>query len=450
MSQDVFDLLEPKLKRAVRKRFKEPTPIQKEVIPEVLEGKNTLIISETGSGKTESALLPVFNRMEKIEHKPIAVLYITPLKSLNRDLWNRIRWWARELEFDVSVRHGDTTQYERSMQVENPPEMMISTPETLQAILVGKRMREHLKNIKVVVVDEVHELVCSKRGVQMAVALERLRELCQNPKMQIVGLSATVGSPGEVAAFLTGGRQCQIVNTVRVKELKIGVEYPKSTRGDAIRAKEMYVGPGIAARLRRMADIMKSRKSVLAFSNTRGFTEVLSSRLKVFDPELALDAHHSSLAKQARVETENAFRDGKLKAIVCTSSLELGIDIGSIDYIIQYSSPRQVSKLMQRIGRSGHSLSKESMGSIIASDSDDCFEATVIARQALEGKVEPTKVYGASLDVLAHQIVGMAMEEYDVPFEKVYRVIKRSYPFRNVTKEQMMGMCEFCQRLRYL
>ncbi len=450
MSGNVFDLLEPKLKRAVSKRFKEPTPIQKEVIPEVLEGKNTLIISETGSGKTEACLLPVFNRMERIEHKPIAVLYITPLKSLNRDLWNRIRWWARELEFDVSVRHGDTTQYERSMQAENPPEMMISTPETLQAILVGKRMREHLKNIKVVVVDEVHELVVSKRGVQLAVALERLRELCQNPKMQIVGLSATVGSPGEVAAFLTGGRQCQIVNTVRVKELKIGVEYPKSTRGDAIRAKEMYVGPGIAARLRRMVDIMKSRNSILAFSNTRGFTEVLSSRLKAFDPELALDAHHSSLAKQARVETENAFRDGKLKAIVCTSSLELGIDIGSIDYIIQYSSPRQVSKLMQRIGRSGHSLSRESMGSIIASDPDDCFEAAVIARQALEGKVEPTKVYGASLDVLAHQIVGMAMEEYDVPFEKVYRVIKRSYPFRHITKEQVMGMCEFCQRLRYL
>jgi len=450
MSGNVFDLLEPKLKRVVRERFTEPTPIQEEVIPEILEGRNTLIISETGSGKTESALLPVFNRMERIEHKPIAVLYITPLKSLNRDLWNRIMWWAKKLEFDVSVRHGDTTQYERSMQVENPPEMMISTPETLQAILVGKRMREHLKNVKMVVVDEVHELVGSKRGVQLSVALERLRELAQNPRMQVVGLSATVGSPERVAAFLTGGRECKTVNTVRVKELKLGVECPVPGRGDAVRAKEMYVSPGIAARLGRMVDIMKERNSVLAFSNTRGFAEVLSSRLKAFDPELKLDAHHSSLSKQARIETENAFRDGKLKAIVCTSSLELGIDIGSIDYIIQYSSPRQASKLLQRVGRSGHSLSRKSVGSIIASDPDDCFEASVIARQALEGKVEPTKVYGPALDVLCHQIVGMAMEEYNVPFEKVCRVIRRSYPFRHVTKERMMEMCDFLQRLRYV
>jgi len=334
--------------------------------------------------------------MERLEHKPIAVLYITPLKSLNRDLWNRIRWWAKRLEFDVSVRHGDTTQYERTMQLENPPEMMISTPETLQALLVGKRMREHLKNIKVVVVDEVHELVGSKRGVQMAVALERLRELCQNPRMQVVGLSATVGTPDEVAVFLTGGRDCQTVNTVRETELKIGVEYPVPTKRDALVAKEMYVGPGIAARLRRMVDIIKERNSILAFSNTRGFAEVLSSRLKAFDPELALDAHHSSLSKQARVETEDAFRDGKLKAIVCTSSLELGIDIGSIDYIIQYSSPRQVSKLLQRVGRSGHSLSRESIGSIIAGDPDDCFEASVIARQALH---RPALSLGTGLQI---------------------------------------------------
>jgi ATP-dependent Lhr-like helicase len=450
----VFGQLEPELRKLVGKRFKKPTPIQADVIPLALDRKNLLVISETGSGKTEACMLPVFDLWIKDKPDAISILYITPLKSLNRDLLKRILWWSNGLDFDVSVRHGDTSTYERKMQSENPPDMLISTPETLQAVLTGKIMREHLKNIRYIIIDEVHELVPSKRGLQLTIGLERLKELIkgsggQDP--QIITLSATVGSPENIVDFFSlERRKSEIVNVISTKKTDIRVECPRPDKDDAKHASDIYTSPQIAARLRRIRDLINQKESVLTFTNTREFAEILSSRIRTLDKSLAIETHHSSLSKGIRIQAEKDFRDGKIKTMVCTSSLELGIDIGKIDFVIQYQSPRQVAKFLQRIGRAGHTLSRISDGMIISGDPDDCFESSVIARHALEGKIEPTMLYRGAWDVLAHQIVGLTLEEYNIPMDKVFDIIRKAYPYRNVTKEQFFELCNLVQRLGYI
>jgi len=450
----VWKLFSKELQEAIKERgFVKPTSIQKNGIPPIVKGKNTLLIAPTGIGKTESVLFPVFDEFVKDREeeriKPISILYITPLKSLNRDLLKRILWWAEKLNFEVSVRHGDTSQYERSMQAANPADMFITTPETLQAMLVGKRMREHLRNVKWIVVDEIHELVGNKRGVQLSVALERLKELIKE-KIQIVGLSATVGTPDEVARFLTAGKPCEIVNTLEKGDVKIRVESPRPGNQDSEISEKVFVGRETSARLRRIEELIGKNKSVLTFTNTREFSEVLSSRLKAMGSSLPIETHHSSLSKEVRIEAEERFKQEKIKSLICTSSLELGIDIGSINLVIQYMSPRQVSKILQRVGRSGHRVSEKSNGIIISTDPDDCFEASVIAKLGMEKRIEPTGIYPKSLDILGHQIVGLSLEEYKIPIEKAYNIIKRAYPFRDLKMEEFTKVAELMQKLGYI
>lgn len=450
----VWALFSAKLQALIKERgFVTPTSIQREGIPPIIKGKNTLLIAPTGVGKTESVLLPVFDEFVRNREglRPISILYITPLKSLNRDLLKRILWWAQKLDFEVSVRHGDTSQYERSMQAANPSDMFITTPETLQAMLVGSRMREHLKNVRWIVVDEIHELVENKRGVQLSVALERLKEIITDKnKIQLIGLSATIGTPESVANFLTAGKPCEIINTLERGNIEVKVESPKpETRDEAI-SEKVLVGPETSARLRRIAELIEKNKAVLSFTNTREFSEVLSSRLRMMNPKLPIETHHSSLSKDIRIDAEERFKQEKLKSLVCTSSLELGIDIGSISLVVQYMSPRQVSKLLQRVGRAGHRVSEVSKGIVISTDSDDCFEASVIAKLGMERKIEPTQVYDKALDVLGHQIVGLSLEEYKIPLEKAYAIIRRAYPFRNLTKEEFFETAKMMEKLGYI
>ena len=455
-TKSVFSLLEKDLRKLVGRRFKSPTPIQERVIPAILDGKDVLTISETGSGKTEAVMLPIFDLWLRDKPQPFSILYITPLRSLNRDLLKRINWWSKELGFDVSVRHGDTTQYERKMQAENPPDMLILTPETLQASMTGKIMREHFKNVRYIVVDEVHELVSSKRGVQLSIGLERLKELIKsggNEEPRIMGISATIGSPQEVVNFLTSRqreRKLEIIDTSRAHRRDISVETPPVISGDPMLAKQLFVGPETAARVRRITELIKEKKSVLTFTNTREFAEILSSRIKTVDKNLSVETHHSSLSRDVRIASEKDFKEGKIKSLICTSSLELGIDIGLIDYMVQYQSPRQVAKFLQRLGRAGHSLDRVSSGVIISSDSDDCFESAVIAKHSLRGLIEPTRIYRKSLDVLAHQIIGITMDEYRVPMDRAYEIIRRAYPYENLTKDEFFDVCRVLERLRFV
>src|SRR3989344_2845537 len=276
----VFGMFSDKMQALIaRKGFIEPTLPQKLGIPDIYAGKNVLIIAATGIGKTETAMLPLLDKIHTQQNKPISLLYITPLKSLNRDLMGRLFWWADKLDLQIDVRHGDTSQADRAAQRENPPHALIVTPESLQAIMTGKIFREHLKNVKYVVIDEIHELIESKRGVQLSLGLERLRQLAGN--FQRIGLSATVGSPEIVADFLAP--DTKIIRAESAKKYNIRVENPKPTPKDQIIADDLVIGVNTTARLRRLYELIQSHKSVIAFTNTRETAEVISSRLKRLD-----------------------------------------------------------------------------------------------------------------------------------------------------------------------
>jgi ATP-dependent Lhr-like helicase len=423
----MFELLNTSLQEIVRKRFSSETPIQAKVIPEILSGKSCLIIAETGSGKTEAALLPIFSLWLEKRPKPVSILYITPLRALNRDLLKRLFWWSEQIGFDVSVRHGDTGKYERAMQAANPPDILIATPESLQAMLIGRKLRQGLKNIQWIVIDEIHELIGSKRGCQLAVGLERLKRIAK--PAQTIGLSATLGNKEEAAQWLAPDKKVSIVDTINTKKMDIEIADCK---------------------IEKIVEIVKQKSSVLIFTNTREWAELLVTKLKKVDPNLAVEVHHSSLSREIRIKAENDFKAGKLKALVCTSSLELGIDIGSVDFVIQWASPRQVSKLIQRIGRSGHSLASISKGLVVASKGDDMAETEAIVELLRNGWFEPVRPYGLAWDVLSHQIVGLLLEYYKMPAQLVFDIISSAWPFRKLLWSDFLLFCDWLQKLGYI
>jgi len=433
------------MRKVIQKRFKQATLPQQLAIPYIASGMNVLIIAPTGSGKTESALLKIFERIVEERPKQINTLYITPMKSLNRDMLERIMWWSKELELEVAVRHGDTPPRERQAQVEFPPDIMITTLEQLQPMLTGKNIRELLRNVKHVVLDEVHEVVDSKRGVQLAVALERIKELCGD--FQLIMLSATVSNPENVAGFFSGGKLTKVVKADTEKQFEIQVVNPKPEKEDDKISEKIFSSKDTAARVRTIMGLIKNSQSTLTFTNTRDFAEVLASRIRMVDKNFPAAIHHGSLSKEVRIKAENDFKEERIKSLVSTSSLQLGIDIGSVDLTVQYTSPRQVSQLIQRVGRSGHELSRVSKGVVITADEDDIFESAVIARKALAGEIEQMIPHKNSYDVLAHQLVGFTFDFGKVEIEKAYNIIKRAYPFKDLTYEEFIDVCKQMERL---
>ncbi len=441
----VFEKLNPELQKLVAKRFAEPTLPQRIAIPAVLSRKNVLILAQTGTGKTEAAILPIFNFLMTEKFNPISALYVTPLKSLNRDLLERLIWWCNQTGLEIAVRHGDTSQYERKLQLEFPPHLMVTTLETLQPILTAKRFREHLRNVKWVILDEVHETVNSKRGVQLSIALERLRELCGD--FQLIMLSATVGEPEKVGKFFAGGKDFEILKADTTKRMDIQVINPNPKIDDYSIAEKVFTSKEPAARLRVIMELVKQARSSLVFTNTRQFAEVLASRIRTIDKNFPLEIHHSSLSKDVRIKAEKEFKAEKIKAIVSTSSLQLGIDIGSVDLVLQYMSPRQVTQLVQRVGRSGHELSRVSRGVIISTDLDDIFESAAIARKAMAQEFEPIEVHERAYDVLAHQIIGMTFDFGKSDLEKIYNIAKRAWPYKDLKYAEFLEVCNQLNRL---
>jgi ATP-dependent Lhr-like helicase len=445
-SKNAFSLLVKPIRRLIEQRgFSSPTEPQEKTISKILEGKNVLLISPTATGKTEAAVLPVLNMLLLTpEHRPgIKILYITPLRALNRDILERLQWWCNNLDIKLSVRHGDTETKERSRQARSPPDMLITTPETLQAILPGWIMRQHLMKVRWVIVDEVHEMADSKRGSQLSLALERLR-LVTGKDFQAIGLSATIGSPDKVAQFLVGNeRSIEIVRVPVARLIKLHILFPQPTHEDTELASELFTHPEVAARLRVIRQYIEKQRSVLLFTNTRAISEVLASRFKVWDIDFPVSIHHGSLAKPSRISAEKGLKEGELKGLVCTSSLELGIDVGRIDMVIQYMSPRQVTRLIQRVGRSGHRIGRIARGLVITIDSDDTLEAMAVARRAYKEELEPVAVPDKPYDALAHQIIGLLIRKKRWYFYEIYNLFKKAYPYADLSLEDVQKVLTY-------
>lgn len=443
---NAFKLLAKPLQEALDKRgFKTPTEPQNKAIPLTLKGRSLLIIAPTATGKTEAALLPIFSLYLQagITQPGVKILYITPLRALNRDLLERLEWWSSELGIKVAVRHGDTEASERSKQAKFPPDLLITTPETLQAILSGYLMRRHLRQVRWVIVDEVHELAEDKRGSQLTLALERLRWVAGHD-FQVVGLSATVGTPEVVAKFLVGvGRPISVVKVPVARLMKLSVVYPRVEAEDYELASKLYTHPEVAARLRYIKELMVGRRSALLFVNTRAIAEVLASRFKVWDINMPVSVHHGSLSKPSRVTAERGLKDGHLKGLICTSSLELGIDIGHIDLVVQYMSPRQVTRLVQRVGRAGHRVGLAAEGVVIAYDPDDTLEAMVICRKALNEELEPVSIPEKPLDVLNHQVAASLMNKRRWNYREILEVFSKAYPYRDLKVEEFKEVLNY-------
>ncbi|MFN3804719.1 MAG: DEAD/DEAH box helicase [Pyrobaculum sp.] len=446
----VFHFLHPHVVEALRERnISEPTEPQKAAIPEILAGRNVLIIAPTGSGKTEAAILPILSMMlsSGVEKPGVYVLYITPLRALNRDLLERIRWWGERVGFKVDVRHGDTDKADRQRQSRSPPHILITTPEMLQAIMTGRRLLEYLKEVRWVVVDEVHELAEDKRGVQLSLALERLRYHIGR-EFQLVGLSATVGSPVAVAKFLVGnGRPFKIVSTNFARQMALDVARPMPTEEDRKLAEESGLFPEVVARLRLIRRLVEENRSTLIFVNTRSMAELLGFRMSHLFNSLPIAVHHSSLSKMARVSVEERLRRGELKAVIATSSLELGIDIGHVDLVIQYISPHQATRLLQRVGRSGHRLSQTPRGVIIGEDVNDVMESVVIMRRARSGLVEPTQIPKKPYDVLVNQVVAFLILKPRWSLKELHEVIAKTYSYGDLSIEELRRVVKFMQDL---
>ncbi len=424
--------------------FSRPTAPQRLAIPPLAAGHNTLVIAPTGSGKTETAMLPVFDDLVADPPDGFGALYVTPLRALNRDMRERLEWWGAYLDLEVDVRHGDTSQYRRGKQAENPPDVLITTPETLQAMLTGDRLREALADVSHVVVDEVHELAASKRGAQLAVGLERLRDLAG--EFQRIGLSATVGDPADVGQFLTGGRACEIRTIDVGSNVDVTVCRPRVTDEDETLAGTLVTDAQVASHVRLICDLVARHESTLIFVNTRQTAEALGSRFT--ELEAPIGVHHGSLSKEARIEVETQFKAGDLDGLLCTSSMELGIDVGSVDHVIQYKSPRQVTRLLQRIGRAGHEEGSVSSGTIVTTRQDDTFEAVAIARRARVGEVEPTAIHEGSLDVVANQVPAIVQSRGDTRLEVAYKTITRAFPFRDLERETFRAVVDELDRNR--
>ncbi len=446
--KQIYKILHPWVRKWFDSEFDDFTPAQKKSIIDIHKKNNILISSPTGSGKTLTAFLSIISELttlvekDKLEDK-VYCIYISPLKALDNDIEKNLdeplkgieKIAGKPLGIRKAVRTGDTTQYQRQKMLKKPPHILITTPETLSILLVAPKFREKLSGVKYVIVDEIHSLAENKRGVHLSLSLERLQHLIG--QYTRIGLSATVSPIEEVARFLVGyeygvERSCKIVNINYLKELDMEVMCPVS---DIVIADDEDTRLGMYDLI---DDLVWENKTTLIFTNTRSGTERFVYNLKKMYPmhynNDNIMAHHSSLSKEVRLETENKLKGGQLKVVVSSTSLELGIDIGYIDLVILINSPKSVARALQRIGRSGHRLHEKSRGKIIVTDRDDLVECSVLLKNAKEGKIDRITIPTNCLDVLAQHIYGMSIENpWDINY--AFDVIQKSYCYRNLSRD---------------
>ena len=439
--------------------FAAPTEVQERGWREVAAGRHTLMTAPTGSGKTLAAF---FWCLDRLSAEPVPsvdrrarVLYVSPLKALTVDVERNLRaplngmaHAAERLglpipDLAVGVRTGDTTAEERRHLNRRPPDILITTPESL-FLLLTSQAREMLRSVRWVIIDEIHSLAPNKRGAHLAISLERLAALT-SVDPQRIGLSATQRPLEEVGRYLGGGREVAIVDAGRRKTLSITVEVPVDDMANLGEREERPSGPAAAlggaqdgsrasiwpAIYPRLLELVREHRSTIVFVNSRRLAERLAARLNELAGEDLVKAHHGSIAKEHRRQIEDDLKEGRLRALVATSSLELGIDMGAVDLVLQVEAPASVASGIQRIGRSGHSVGEVSKGVILPKYRGDLLETAVVVERMLAGEIESTVIPQNPLDVLAQQVVAMcALEDWDV--EDLGRLVRRAHPFRDL------------------
>ncbi|HEU5120979.1 MAG TPA: DEAD/DEAH box helicase, partial [Candidatus Nitrosocosmicus sp.] len=429
MNEQYITLEQSILDKYKKESFDKLTSIQEQSYKALAQGANALLVAPTGSGKTEAAILPVIriiainkgqDRTGNKLKKGIKCLYITPQRSLNNDVFRRIIKYATSEELDVQIRHGDTSYSKRKKIIENPPEILITTPESLGVMLVNEKMGVLLRDVEWVIIDEIHEIIPSKRGAYLALCLERLTLF--SPRFCRIGISATVGNISDTAKYLVGrNRKCEILIDKSLRKYDLELKFVQGSVKETCSHIVEYISHEF------------SKSSVLLFTNTRDESEFLGTVLKD-QTNIPIQIHHGSLSKDAREETEQFLRKGFNGIVVCTSSLELGLDIGSIDLVIHYGSPRQVSKLIQRIGRSRHTRHMSAKGLIITNNYDDYLESMSIIQRVNLGSIEDQQPHKCSLDVLAHNIVGSVLQEKkSLDLRVLYEILKSAFLYKSLS-----------------
>ncbi len=448
-----LETLNPVVRKWFISKFKELTPPQKFSFKVISDRKNVLITAPTGSGKTLSAFIPIINKLVglSVDNKlndEIKCLYISPLRALNNDIYKNIILPIEDLyksleligkkKISIGVRTGDTPQNERRKQFVHPPNIFVTTPESLAIMLNSPKFIQKFVNLEYVIVDELHELANSKRGSHLTVSLERLADSIKHDFIRI-GLSATIYPLERAANFLVGTkRSCVVVDASWSKKITAKVISPVK---DLIYSNESEIDESM---YKIINDIIKKNRTTLIFTNTRSGTERLVFNLKrrfgYTDEEVS--AHHGSLSRDERFSVEENLKNGKLKCVVSSTSLELGIDIGSIDNVIQINSPKSITRALQRIGRSGHGFKDTANGDLIINNRDDLVECTVMLYDGLRRKLDSFTMPENPLDVLAQHIVGMALNRiWDI--NEAYSLIKKAYPFRNLDKKDFLGLIKY-------
>ncbi len=438
--------------------FAGPTPAQTLGWPAIASGGDVLIQAPTGSGKTLTAFLYAIDRLNATPGAGLRVLYVSPLKALNYDIERNLRGPLAGLESSlrVGVRTGDTAAKDRRLLVKEPPDILITTPESLYLMLTSAA-RESLRGVETLILDEVHAVAGTKRGAHLALSVERLQRLVDHP-IQRIGLSATQRPLEEIGKFVSGARPIALVDAGTRKELDLQVVVPVDDLRELGSSASLYhptlsdgeVSDGSAehavasiwpSMYPELLALVEAHRSTILFVNNRRLAERLALRLNELAEREIARAHHGSLAREQRVIIEEDLKAGRIPCLVATSSLELGIDMGAVDLVIQVESPKSVARGLQRVGRAGHELGAVSKGRIFPKFRADLLESAVVARAMRNGEIEETKIPRNALDVLAQQIVAISVDE-EIEVGELHDLVRRAYPFAELSRSQLENVLD--------
>ena len=434
----------PVVQRWFTETLGQPTPAQQKGWAAIREGRHTLIAAPTGSGKTLAAFLTALDDLfqESLQHPlpdEVRVVYVSPLKALSTDIHKNlaeprlaIRKLAEEMgiaapKITAAVRTGDTTSSERASMLRTPPHILVTTPESLYLLLTAERSRAMLRSVRTVIVDEIHALIGSRRGAHLALTLERLQQVAERPLLRL-GLSATQKPIEDVAKYLVANDDCTIVNEGHRRAMDLTIETPRSAL-DAVMSNEIW-----GDYYERLVQLIEQHRTTLVFVNTRKMAERIAHHLSERLGDESVTAHHGSLSKEKRLDAETRLKTGRLKALVATASLELGIDIGHVDLVCQIGSPHRIATLLQRVGRSGHTVSGLPKGRVFPVSRDDLVECAALLRAVKRGELDRIVVHDAPLDVLAQQIVAESSCR-DYAEDELYEVMRRAWPYRDLARK---------------